>query len=80
MIEKTTATENATPHRTAHHTKKSALAADLDYSITPYHTRVNRARTQLTSIGTKAATERNGQNEQNDTSEEGIKTGGTTAT
>jgi hypothetical protein len=47
MIKTTPAAENAKPHRTAHRTKKNALAADLDHSIIPYHTHVDRTTTHL---------------------------------
>jgi hypothetical protein len=73
MTETMTAAENVMPHQTEHRTRKNALAADLDHSIVPYHKRVNRTQPKLASIGTKAITERNGQNEPSDKSEQGIK-------
>jgi hypothetical protein len=73
MTETTTAVENAMPHRTKHHTRKSAHAADLDHSIVQYHTHVSRTPTKLTFVGTRAVTETNGQKEPSDTSEQGIK-------
>jgi hypothetical protein len=80
MTKTKTAAENAMPHQTAHRTKKNVLTVDLDHSIVPYHTHVNRTTTKLTSVRTRAAAETNGQNEQNDTSEQGRKIGGTTDT
>jgi hypothetical protein len=73
MAEKMTAVKNAMPHQNEHCTRKNAIAADLDHFIPPYHTHVNRTVPKLTSIGTRAFTEINGQNEPSDTSEQGIK-------
>jgi hypothetical protein len=72
VTETTTAVENTMPHRTEHHTRKNDLAADLDHSIILYHTHVNRTPPKLTSIGTWAITETNGQKDPSDTSEQGI--------
>jgi hypothetical protein len=54
----TTATQNATQHRTARRVKKNALAVDLDHSIAPHRTRANQVTTKLTLNGTTAATKK----------------------